>query len=435
MKSEIDDPYFYTTLEPKAASSRHFNGYKANKVRNYMITDFCDDINELDEFLADKVELYDEKYTSLLPFKKRVSRILRYVEYKVWLCVAVIAVCSAGSGIISDYCGGMLFNARITIIALVGNVVGRYFVWVCVTMALGLFTTFLCDKFSKEAEGSGIPELKTYLSGLKITNYINAKSYLVKIVGLILIDGGGFFIGKEGPLIRLSAMVARVILRHKIFSKLNKSSFRRNQMMIVSVAAGVVSTFGASYGGLMFSIEICTTTFLISNLWRGFICASIVKIIYILINSESNLEKFVDVRPQDLLSGQMIVNSLMVGLLCGWLGSFWIYCFCKLQMLKSRISWTSNRYIWVGLVAFIIASVNFFLPTSYIPAKKLLMDLFYEKDLRNLNLVIAERADFFFILIFLTLLDRYIITLLFASCPIPNGIFLPSLIIGALIGR
>lgn len=59
-------------------------------------------------------------------------------------------------------------------------------------------------------------------------------------------------------------------------------------MMVVSVAAGVISTFGASYGGLLFSIEICTTTFLIANLWRAFVCATIVKILYTYSNAGSD---------------------------------------------------------------------------------------------------------------------------------------------------
>ena len=308
-----------------------FDGYKANKVRNYMITDFCDNINELDENLADKIELFDEQYTALLSFNKRVSRFLRYINFKIWVCISVIAFFSAMNGFVADFLGDFIFKNRIYLLAQIESEWLRLLAWCGITILFGLVTTFLCDKFSKEAEGSGIPQIKTFLSGLKLNNYLNARSYFVKMAGLILIDGGGYFTGKEGPLIRLSAMVARKIMEFSYFNKIAKNSFLRNQMMIVSVAAGVVSTFGASYGGLMFAIEICTTTFLIANLWRAFVCATIVKVLYTYINSSDGLDIFVDLQSVDLLSISMLTHSVMLGLLGGWLGSLWIYTFCRLQ--------------------------------------------------------------------------------------------------------
>ena len=43
--------------------------------------------------------------------------------------------------------------------------------------------------------------------------------------------------------------------------------------MAASVTAGVVATFGAPVGGVMFSIEVTATYYGISNLWRSFFCA------------------------------------------------------------------------------------------------------------------------------------------------------------------
>lgn len=81
-----------------------------------MITDFCDNINELDENLADKVELFDEQYTALLSFNKRVSRFLRYINFKVWVCITAIAFFSAINGFISDFIGNLIFKNRIYLI-------------------------------------------------------------------------------------------------------------------------------------------------------------------------------------------------------------------------------------------------------------------------------------------------------------------------------
>ena len=77
-----------------------------------MITDFCDNINELDENLADKLELFDEKYTNLLPFHKRVGRYLRYINFKYWSCIVIVATLAGFNGLVVDRISGYLFKQR-----------------------------------------------------------------------------------------------------------------------------------------------------------------------------------------------------------------------------------------------------------------------------------------------------------------------------------
>jgi hypothetical protein len=67
-----------------------------------MITDFCDNINELDDDLADKLELFDEKYTALLPFKTRVARYLRYINFTIWVAIVLTALMVAINGYVCD---------------------------------------------------------------------------------------------------------------------------------------------------------------------------------------------------------------------------------------------------------------------------------------------------------------------------------------------
>ena len=141
----------------------------------------------------------------------------------------------------------------------IDNIFLRYGVFVIITMGCALLTTFLCEKYSVEAQGSGIPEIKTYLSGLRITKYVSPISYVIKFTGLVLMDSGGFFIGKEGPSIQMSTIIVKFLCKFTFFHKINKNSFYRNQLLLVALAGGVCSTFGACYGGLMFSIEICSS--------------------------------------------------------------------------------------------------------------------------------------------------------------------------------
>jgi H+/Cl- antiporter ClcA len=49
-------------------------------------------------------------------------------------------------------------------------------------------------------------------------------------------------------------------------------------MLAAAVAAGTTAAFGAPTAGMIFSIEIATTYYMISNLWKAF-CAAIFCII------------------------------------------------------------------------------------------------------------------------------------------------------------
>lgn len=51
------------------------------------------------------------------------------------------------------------------------------------------------------AAGSGIPEIKTILSGFVIPNFLDFKVLVVKAVGATFAVAPGMCLGKEGPLL------------------------------------------------------------------------------------------------------------------------------------------------------------------------------------------------------------------------------------------
>ena len=185
----------------------------------------------------------------------------------------------------------------------------------------------------------------------------------------------------------------------------------------------------------MFSIECCTALFVVSNLWRSFVCATIVKIVYSLLvaNTSSDLNTFLVMDMPKF--GQIILDGCFIGIICGWLGALWIYLFCKLQIWRknTRFTWVNNRYVWVPLVAIIISLNTYWLPNVKVGPKPLLGQLFYMFRLGDKPEIWTDEAVFS--TIFLTFITRYFNCLLFATCRLPNGVFLPSLIIGALFGR
>lgn len=63
------------------------------------------------------------------------------------------------------------------------------------------------------AAGSGIPEIKTILSGFVIHGYLGGWTLVTKSIGLALSVASGLSLGKEGPLVHISSCVGNIVSR------------------------------------------------------------------------------------------------------------------------------------------------------------------------------------------------------------------------------
>lgn len=136
------------------------------------------------------------------------------------------------------------------------------------------------------AAGSGIPEIKTILSGFVIHGYLGGWTLLTKSAGLALSVGSGLSLGKEGPLVHMSSCVGNIVSRMflkfecnegELFSllvwsstqqRLMKTAAKRREVLSAACAAGVAVAFGAPVGGVLFSLEEVSYYFPPKVMWR-----------------------------------------------------------------------------------------------------------------------------------------------------------------------
>lgn len=140
------------------------------------------------------------------------------------------------------------------------------------------------------AAGSGIPEIKTILSGFVIPNFLDLKVLVVKAIGATFAVSTGMCLGKEGPFVHISTCVGYLVasrfpkyrdngrkMRGELVPKLDTRT--ANQLMLnpeilsAACASGLSVAFGAPIGGVLFSYEEISTYFPRKILWRAFLCS------------------------------------------------------------------------------------------------------------------------------------------------------------------
>ncbi|XP_076596632.1 H(+)/Cl(-) exchange transporter 6 isoform X1 [Chaetodon auriga] len=131
------------------------------------------------------------------------------------------------------------------------------------------------------AAGSGIPEIKSYLNGVKIPGIVRLRTFLCKATGVLFSVAGGLFVGKEGPMIHCGAIVGAGLPQFQSITfkriKFDFPYFRsdrdKRDFVSAGAAAGVAAAFGAPIGGTLFSLEEGSSFWNQSLTWKVLFCS------------------------------------------------------------------------------------------------------------------------------------------------------------------
>ncbi|XP_027731609.1 chloride channel protein ClC-Kb-like, partial [Vombatus ursinus] len=90
--------------------------------------------------------------------------------------------------------------------------------------------------------------LKVILSGVVLEDYLDIKNFGAKVVGLTctLASGSTIFLGKVGPFIHISCMLAAYLGKVRV-SALGEyeNKIKQNELLVAGAAVGVATVFGA----------------------------------------------------------------------------------------------------------------------------------------------------------------------------------------------
>uniref|UniRef100_A0A672KVZ5 Chloride channel protein n=1 Tax=Sinocyclocheilus grahami TaxID=75366 RepID=A0A672KVZ5_SINGR len=255
----------------------------------------------------------------------------------------------------------------------------NYLMYVCWALLFSFLAVSLVRAFAPYACGSGIPEIKTILSGFIIRGYLGKWTLMIKTITLVLAVSSGLSLGKEGPLVHVACCCGNILCH--LFTKYRRNEAKRREVLSAAAAVGVSVAFGAPIGGVLFSLEEVSYYFPLKTLWRSFFAALVAAFTLRSINPFGNSRLvlfYVEFHsPWHLLE---LIPFVLLGIFGGIWGAFFI---------RANIAWCRRRKTTrLGMI-------------------------------RNLVFTLA---------IFCTVV----------SCgflQVPSGLFIPSMAVGAIAGR
>lgn len=294
------------------------------------------------------------------------------------------------------------------------------------------------------AAGSGIPEIKTILSGFVIHGYLGGRVLFTKSVGLALSVASGLSLGKEGPFVHIASCIGNIVSR--IHSKYENNEAKRREILSAACAAGVAVAFGAPIGGTLFSLEEVSYFFPPKVMWRSFFCAMIAAITLKMLDpfGTGKLVLFQVTYDKDWHAYELL-PFLLLGVFGGVYGAY----FSKLNFRWSRHvrngTWLKAHPIFeVMLITLITTCLCFLNPYTRMGGTELVYNLFAECRTGSGNdhngLCVVNPGSFKAIwpvihAILTALVVKSALTVVTFGIKVPAGIFIPTLGVGACAGR
>ncbi|KAI0310925.1 chloride channel [Amylostereum chailletii] len=292
------------------------------------------------------------------------------------------------------------------------------------------------------AAGSGIPEIKTILSGFVIHGYLGGRTLFTKSVGLALSVASGLSLGKEGPFVHIASCIGNIVSRY--FAKYENNEGKRREILSAASAAGVAVAFGAPIGGVLFSLEEVSYFFPPKVMWRSFFCAMIAAITLRFLDpfGTGKLVLFQVTYDKDWHAYEL-VPFLLLGVFGGVYGAY----FSKLNYRWSRDvrnkTWLKTHPIAEVLLVTLLTTVLCFLnPYTRMGGTELVAKLFAEcrsgsaNALSGLCVLDPPRQTWPVVrAIAIALVVKAALTVVTFGIRLPAGIFIPTLGVGACAGR
>ncbi|XP_076022341.1 chloride channel K [Genypterus blacodes] len=385
-----------------------------------------------------------------------------------WYCYTALGILTAILSFLMDLSVTKLLRAHQWLyIKLEGNCLLQFLCWTLYPASLCAVASSFSHSICPYSTGSGVPEVRTMLAGIKMPHYLSLTNMFAKFLGLIctLAAGSTVFLGKVGPFVHLSTMLGAYLCNLCTLIQGRKEVRSTGEMQVVAAAVGVASCFGAPISGVLFSVEVMSSHFAVRDYCPCFFSAACGALTFRLLSVWSGngetlqalfKTNFANVIPFYPL--EMLVFAWL-GLLCGGVSCCFLFChrwilrFTKTNPFLIKMLIT-EKALYSGIVAFILASVTFPHSTGqYIAAKYTMRQLLtslldgrqWGSQTHNASVPLELEpgpcsewclsGSPVYVSLLLFLLMKLCMLVLACTLPLPAGYFMPVFIYGAALGR
>uniref|UniRef100_A0A2K6GT08 Chloride channel protein n=1 Tax=Propithecus coquereli TaxID=379532 RepID=A0A2K6GT08_PROCO len=307
---------------------------------------------------------------------------------------------------------------------IIGQAEIMYIFW---ALSFAFLAVSLVKVFAPYACGSGIPEIKTILSGFIIRGYLGKWTLMIKTITLVLAVASGLSLGKEGPLVHVACCCGNIF--SYLFPKYSTNEAKKREV---------------SY------------YFPLKTLWRSFFAALVAAFVLRSINPFGNSRLvlfYVEYHTPWYLFE--LFPFILLGVFGGLWGAFFIRA--NIAWCRRRKSTKFGKYpvLEVIIVAAITAVIAFPNPYTRLNTSELIKELFtdcgplessslcdYRNDMNASKIVddIPDRPAGIGVYsaiwqLCLALIFKIIMTVFTFGIKVPSGLFIPSMAIGAIAGR
>ncbi len=281
--------------------------------------------------------------------------------------------------------------------------------WFLVLLILSFFIGYVLKK-EPMSSGSGIPQVQGELTGAVEMNW--KKIILYKFTAGVAAIGAGLSLGREGPSIQLGAAMGKGV--SKIFKR---GKVEERYLITCGASAGLAAAFNAPLAGVIFALEELHKNFsplvLLSAMSSALTADFISKHFFGL----KPVFHFTEISPIPLSDYWRLI---ILGILVGASGVLFNYSLMKTLQLYASIK--KIPPLSKPLLAFMSAGLLAFLLPEILGGGHNLIDR-------------CAEGDFTITFLMILIVGKFIFTMISYGSGAPGGIFLPMLVIGALIGN
>ncbi|KAI5124285.1 hypothetical protein M0805_005132 [Coniferiporia weirii] len=323
--------------------------------------------------------------------------------------------------------------------SILGQSLLQAFIYISLAIAFSSSAAFLVQTYAPYAFHTGIPEIKAILGGYVLNEFLGPWTLLIKSLGLVLAVASGLSLGKEGPLVHISCCM--LFLVSKLFKKYLPNEAQKRRLLAAAASAGISVAFGSPLGGVLFGLEELDTSANDSDvMWRGFVTSVIAAVSLQYINpfGTSKLVLFQVTSVSDTWRAFELLPWLFLSVVGGVLGALLIKFNIAAAVYRQRSYLQDYPILEVVGVTAITGCISYLIVFLRVQTSELVANLFQECDpskgdyhgLCNPN---ALYENIF--LLILTAAIKLCLTAWTFGMMIPAGIFLPTIAIGACLGR